>query len=371
MKEKIYLSPPDLKGNEQALLQHVFASNWIAPSGPMLAEFEIAVAAYVKIPYAVALNSATAGIHLGLQVLGVKKGDKVLCATFTFVASLNPIRYVGAEPVLIDAEVDSWNICPELLEKAIVAEIAKGQKPKALVLVHGYGMPAKLDEILKITKAYGILVLEDAASALGATYNDQFCGTFGDVGVFSFNGNKIITTSGGGMLVSKQEKYIEQACYLASQAKENTTDYQHHVVGYNYRLSNVLAAIGVGQLAYLPSFIQKRRANNEYYKTRLQKLGVLFLEERAGMYSNYWLTSVLFHNFEQREAVREILESNTIESRPLWRPMHQQKMYEKAIFYKNGTSEDLYARGLSLPSGTSLTTQNLDRICTLIETVLV
>lgn len=367
MKERIYLSPPDLRGNEQALLANVFKSNWIAPQGPMIATFENNLASFISTKYALALNSATAAIHVALQVLGVQKGDKVLCPTFTFVASVNPISYVGAIPVLIDAEVDTWNMCPVLLEKAIESEIAKGQKPKAMILVHGYGTPAELDKIVQVAKKYEILVLEDAASALGATYKNQYCGTFGDIGVFSFNGNKIMTTSGGGMLITNHLKYIEKAMYLASQAKEATPDYQHNAIGYNYRLSNVLAAIGVAQLELLPAFLKARKQNFNFYKLALIKEKVDFLEPTKASNSNHWLTCVLFSNQQVREKVRLALLKNNIESRPLWKPMHLQPIYKSASFYSNGVSHDLFARGLCLPSGSSLSQQDLERICSVIQ----
>ncbi|NIJ44372.1 dTDP-4-amino-4,6-dideoxygalactose transaminase [Wenyingzhuangia heitensis] len=366
MKEKIYLSPPDLRGNEQKLIQDVITSNWIAPLGPMLDLFEEKLLDSVNSTYAVALNSATSAIHLGLQVLGISKGDKVLCPTFTFVASVNPITYLGATPVFVDAEVDTWNVCPVLLEKAIKEEIKKGDKPKAMVLVHGYGTPAKLKEILAIVKKYDLLILEDAASALGATCDKKSVGTFGDVGVYSFNGNKIITTSGGGMLVSNNKKYIDKAKYLASQAKENTPDYQHNFIGYNYRLSNVLAAIGLAQLDVLPKFLEIRKQNYLYYKEALKEISITFLEPENNTESNYWLTCVLFESNILKEKVRLALEVENIESRSLWKPMHQQTIYNTASFYSNGISDDLFNRGLCLPSGSSLTEKQLDRVCQVI-----
>lgn len=367
MKEKIYLSPPDLRGNEQELLASVFKSNWIAPKGPMLSVFEEKTTKFIEGNYALALNSATSAIHIGLQVLGVQKGDKVLCPTFTFVASVNPICYLGAIPVLVDAEEESWNICPVLLEKAIVSEIEKGDKPKVLIVVDGYGVPAKMQEILEIAKRYDILVLEDAASALGAKYKNQYCGTFGDVGVFSFNGNKIMTTSGGGMLVARHKIYTDKALYLSSQAKENTPDYQHNQVGYNYRLSNVLAAIGVAQLEMLPVFLEKRKLNNEYYKEALKELSISFLNDTKEINSNHWLTCVLFESYEIKEKIRLALEKEHIESRSLWKPMHQQNIYKDVVFYENGVSDNLHKRGLSLPSGSSLSILDLERVCKVIK----
>ncbi len=365
MKKKIYLSPPDLRGNEQALLQEVFSSNWIAPRGEMLGVFEKKVSAFIGIDHALALNSGTASIHLGLQVLGVQKGDKVLCASFTFIASANPISYLGAIPIFVDAEKDTWNICPELLEKAIVTEIEKGVKPKVLVLVHGYGTPAKMDEILAITQKYDILVLEDAASALGAKYKNKYCGTFGDVGVFSFNGNKMITTSGGGMLVSNHKKHIEKALYLATQAKENSSDYLHNQIGYNYRLSNVLAAIGVAQMDLLPEFLKARKENHEFYKQAFLGLDIRFLQTQNT--GNHWLTSVLFKSHKIKEQIRLALEIENIESRSLWRPMHLQTVYKDHVIYKNEVSEDLYLKGLSLPSASSLNKTDLERICEIVR----
>ena len=367
LKEKIYLSPPDLKGNEQALLKNVFESNWIAPQGPMITTFENNLSKTVSVSYAVALNSATSAIHLGLKVLGIKKGDKVLCTTFTFVASVNPISYIGAVPILVDVEKETWNICPVLLEKAILSEIEKGQKPKVLILVHGYGMPAKVDEVLAITKKYDILVLEDAASALGSIYKNQYCGTFGDVGVFSFNGNKIITTSGGGMLVTYKKELADKTLYLSTQAKEANTGYEHHQIGFNYRLSNVLAAIGVAQLELLDDFVNKRRENHLFYKNELRDVEVSFLEDTINTKSNFWLTSLLFNSHEIKEKVRLSLLADNIECRSLWMPMHQQKIYQFAIFYSNGNSDDLHQRGLSLPSGSSMTTNDLQRVCKVIK----
>lgn len=366
LRNKIYLSPPDLKGNERSLVTEVFESNWIAPQGPMINTFENKLSQMVGSSYAIALNSATAAIHLGLQVLGVGQDDKVLCSTFTFVASVNPIRYVGAIPILVDIESESWNICPVLLEKAIVRETEKGSKPKALILVHGYGMPAKIDKILEVTQKYDILVLEDSASALGSTHNDKYCGTFGEIGVFSFNGNKIITTSGGGALVTGHKEYAEKALFLASQAKATTGEYQHRAIGYNYRLSNVLAAIGVAQLDLLSDFLHKRRQNHQFYKNKLKNIAVTFLEDHTSSKSNFWLTNLLFHSYEIKEKVRLALLNKNIESRSLWTPMHQQKMYRQACFYANGASDDLYMRGLSLPSGSSLTTSEMQLICEVI-----
>lgn len=367
MKEKIYLSPPHFKENHQSLLDEVFKSNWITSQGPMLDRFEKEIAIFVKTPYAVALNSATSCIHLGLQVLGVAKGDKVLCTTFTFVASVNPISYIGATPVLVDVEKETWNMCPVLLEKSIIAEIEKGKKPKVLVLVHGYGMPAKINEIVAVAKKYDILILEDAASALGATYQEKHCGTFGDVGVYSFNGNKIITTSGGGMLVTDQKELAEKTLYLATQAKEKGLEYEHHQIGYNYRLSNVLAALGVAQLNELSNFIEKRRSHYLFYKKELKKIDVSFLEDSLSAKSNFWLTNVLFKNFETKEKVRLALLKENIECRSLWMPMHQQKMYKKNPFYGNGISDELHQKGLSLPSGFALSEKDLLRVCRVIK----
>ena len=370
MKEKIYLSPPDLRGNEQALLTTVFKSNWIAPQGPMLSNFEDRIKQLTNTKYALALNSATSAIHLGLQVLGVEKGDKVLCPTFTFVASVNPISYIGAIPILLDAETATWNLCPILLEKAIIAETTKGKKPKVLILVQGYGTPAEIEAVLEIAKKYKILVLEDAASALGATHNSQHCGTFGDVGIFSFNGNKIITTSGGGMLITNHQMYYKRASYLASQAKESTPDYQHNAIGYNYRLSNVLAALGVAQLELLADFLKARKFNYEFYKSQLQSNSVVFLSSSGVSKSNYWLTCVLFASNKIREKVRLALVAENIESRPLWKPMHLQSIYNNVPYYSNGVSEELYKRGLCLPSGSSLFQKDLERVCRVIKKCL-
>lgn len=367
---RIYLSPPHVTGNEQQYLQQVLATGWLAPVGPQLNEFEQQVADYVGIKNAVALNSGTAAIHLGLQLLGVTQGDKILCPTFTFVASINPIVYLGATPVFIDSEQETWNICPQLLEQAIVEETKKGQKPKGLVLVQGYGMPAKMEGIIRITEKYGLFILEDAAGALGSSYKNKACGTFGDLGVFSFNGNKIITTSAGGMLLSNKEALIDQALFLATQAKDSGLGYQHSEIGYNYRMSNVLAGLGLGQLACLPEFITKKRNIFKTYKNALSHLPITFLEETTEAFSNYWLTNVLFKDHETQERVRLALLAKEIESRPLWKPMHEQELYKNKPCYQNGISDDLYNRGLSLPSGVGLTTEELTEIVEVIVEVL-
>jgi len=363
MKKKIWLSSPHMGGNEIKYVQEAFNSNWIAPLGPNVNEFEKSLQAYIgKNKHVAALSSGTAAIHLALVLAGVTKGDEVVCQSFTFSASANPILYVGATPVFIDSEQDTWNMCPVLLETAIKDRILKGKKPKAIIAVHLYGMPYKVAEIKNISKKYGIPVIEDSAEAIGSEVNGQKCGTFGDYAIFSFNGNKIITTSGGGALITNTAKQKEQAIFLATQARDEAPHYEHSTLGYNYRMSNVLAGIGRGQLEVLEDRIQARRGNFETYKEALKNSHLKVLEEPAGYFSNRWLTTVLTESFEIREKIRVYLELQNIESRPLWKPMHLQPIFENCANYENGTSEQLFEKGLCLPSGTNLTNTEIDSI---------
>jgi len=357
-------------GAEQKYVQEAFDTNWVAPLGPNVDNFEKALADYTgQGTHVAALSSGTAAIHLALILLGVSNGDEVLCQSFTFSASANPIAYLGATPIFIDSEKDTWNISPALLEKAILERMANGKKPKAIVAVHLYGMPYNVEEVAKIAKSYGIPVVEDSAEALGSSVRGQKCGSFGDIGIFSFNGNKIITTSGGGALVSKNEKVKEKAVFLATQARDDAPHYQHASIGYNYRMSNIVAGIGRGQMEVLPHHIRARRSNYDFYRERLNNSSeISFLEEPDTYYCNRWLTCILTPSFETRERIRLSLIEENIESRPLWKPMHLQPVFEGFPSFTNGVSEDLFDRGLCLPSGSNLSNSDLEKITNIIKT---
>ncbi|UNY98385.1 aminotransferase class I/II-fold pyridoxal phosphate-dependent enzyme [Zhouia spongiae] len=371
-KSKIWLSSPHMSGREQMYVDEAFNTNWIAPLGPNVTAFEQCLESYLSANvYVAALASGTAAIHLGLQVLGVTRGDDVICQSFTFAASANPITYLGANPVFIDSEPDTWNMDPELLERAIRSRIAKGKKPKAIVAVHLYGMPYKADEIRTIADSYEIPVLEDSAEALGSLYMGKRCGTLGDLAILSFNGNKIITTSGGGALVCNDEAQREQAVHLATQARDQAPHYQHTSIGYNYRLSNVLAGIGRGQMEVLEERVHARRANYSYYKDQLSEFAEIeFLPEPEGVFANRWLTTILTPSYALREQIRLALERENIDSRPLWKPMHLQPVFKDQTSFINGCSEDLFNRGLCLPSGSNLTREELYSITKVIKSVL-
>ena len=367
MKTKIWLSSPHMSGNEMKYINDAFKTNWIAPLGPNVTAFENELAEYLNIKHVAALTSGTAAIHLALIILGVKAGDEVIVSSFTFSATVNPIVYQGAVPVLIDSEEDTWNMCPELLEKAIVDRLAKGKKPKAIIIVHLYGMPAKISELLNIANKYDIPVIEDAAEALGSKYDGKACGTFGEMGILSFNGNKIITTSGGGALVSNSNEYIKKARFLATQARDNAPHYQHSQIGYNYRMSNVLAGIGRGQLEVIEERIAKRRSNFEFYFKNLNQFkGVSFLQEKQPFFSNRWLTTLIVDPTKTKgvscEDIHRALEKDNIETRPLWKPMHLQPIFKNCPSYTNGVSEKLFNFGLCLPSGSNMSDQDLDRV---------
>lgn len=376
MNSKIWLSSPHMGGNEMKYVQEAYDTNWVAPLGPNVTGFEQDLKTYLNSENQVAvLSSGTAAIHLGLILSGVRAGDEVLCQSMTFSASANPIAYQGATPIFIDSELDTWNMCPNYLEKAIKDRIAKGKKPKVIIVVHLYGMPAKIDQILAIAKKYEIALIEDAAEALGATYKGQKCGTFGDFGILSFNGNKIITTSGGGALVCKTEAGKNKAIYLATQARDNGVHYQHSEIGYNYRMSNVLAGIGRGQMEVLDKHIGYRRANNTFYKElfRNTKGITVFQESNTDFYSNHWLSAITIdENITgfSREMLREALLKENIESRPLWKPMHLQPVFKDAPFYGEKISEQLFERGLCLPSGSNLSKSDLERISKSIKNFL-
>lgn len=362
--DKIWLSSPHMGGGELKYVHDAFEANWVAPLGPNVDGFERDLENYLQNDvYVAALSSGTAAIHLGLVLLDVKAEDEVICQSMTFSASANPIRYLGATPVFVDSEKDTWNICPELLEKAILDRIKNGKKPKAIIAVHLYGMPYKNDEIRGVANKYEIPVLEDAAEALGSKYKGIHCGTLGDVSILSFNGNKIITTSGGGALVSKSKEIKEKAVFLATQARDNAPHYQHSHIGYNYRMSNIVAGIGRGQMEILDERVRARRANFEYYQSKLNnRTDIKLIDELKGFYSNRWLSCILTDSFEKRESIRLKLAEKNIESRPLWKPMHLQPVFEKYPKYTDGISETLFEKGLCLPSGSNLTTEDLNRV---------
>ncbi|MBN1970505.1 MAG: aminotransferase class I/II-fold pyridoxal phosphate-dependent enzyme [Candidatus Delongbacteria bacterium] len=368
MKQRIWLSPPHMSGNELKYIHEAFDTNWVAPLGPNVTAFENKLADYLNIKHAVALSSGSAAIHLALIILGVKAGDEVIASSFTFSATINPIVYQGAIPVLIDSEVDTWNMSPELLEIAIKDRLAKGKKPKVIIVVHLYGMPAKIEELMAISEKYEIPIIEDVAEALGSKYKGKALGTFGIMGIFSFNGNKIITTSGGGALVSNDNNAVEKAMFLATQARDSAPHYQHSQIGYNYRMSNIIAGIGRGQMEVLDSRVEMRRSINKIYKDHfINNEGISFLcEPSADFYSNYWLTTILIDPVKAdgitSKDIRLALETDRIESRPLWKPMHLQPIFLKYPSYIDGVSEKLFNCGLCLPSGSNLNEEDIGRI---------
>ncbi len=374
MSSKIWLSSPHMGGMEIKYVQEAFDTNWVAPLGPNVNEFEKELAERLGISGAAALSSGTAAIHLALIILGVKHGDEVICSSFTFSASANPIVYQGATPVFIDSESDTWNMDPELLEIAIKDRIKKGKKPKAIILVHLYGMPAKTDEIQTICKRYEIPLIEDAAEALGSRFSGISCGTFGDLGILSFNGNKIITTSGGGALISDNLNYIEKAKFLATQARDKAPHYQHSEIGYNYRMSNIVAGIGRGQLEVLEDRINKRRENNRFYRELFSDYKyVSFQNEPQRHFSNYWLTTIIIRSENAshiKEKIQSGMELENIETRPLWKPLHLQPVFSGCPAYLNGISESLFNFGLCLPSGSNLTDDDRRRIAVSLQNIL-
>jgi dTDP-4-amino-4,6-dideoxygalactose transaminase len=376
MKPKIWLSSPHMCGEEKKYINEAFESNWIAPLGPNVDKFEKKISEYLSIKSCAALSSGTAAMHLALIVLGVRNGDEVICSSFTFAASANPIVYLGATPVFVDSEPDTWNMDPVLLEEAIIDRIKIGKKPKAIVFVHLYGMPAKIEEILAVASKYGIPVIEDAAEALGSEYKNKKCGSFGNISILSFNGNKIITTAGGGALVSETEKYVEQARFLSTQATDKAVHYQHSQIGYNYRLSNILAGIGLGQMEVLNSRVDRRRyVFSKYYDALSGFEGIKFLMEPSSCYkSNRWLTTIVINpdltNGITREDIRLELEKENIESRPLWKPLHIQPVFVSYPSYINDVSYNLFVNGLCLPSGSNLTDDDLNRVINSIKSIV-
>ena len=367
--DKIWLSSPHLTGEEQKYIKEAFDTNWIAPLGSNVDGFEKDICNYTNSNNCTVLSSGTAAIHLALILLGVNENSEVLCPTFTFAATVNPICYLKAKPIFIDSEKDTFNMCPILLEKAILDRIHKGTKPKVILLVHIYGMPAKLNEIIQISKKYDIPIIEDAADTLGSKYNKKFVGTFGEIGIYSFNGNKIITTSGGGALISNDKKHTDKAIFLATQARDEAPHYQHTHIGYNYRMSNIVAGIGRGQMEVLDSRIASRRENYNYYKKALSSI-VEFTNETEGCFSNRWLTTILTDSLKSREKVRLALKKENIEARPLWKPMHLQPIFKEYPAYINGVSENLFHRGLCLPSGSNLTEKELFKVISCIKTTI-
>jgi dTDP-4-amino-4,6-dideoxygalactose transaminase len=369
MKNKIWLSSPHMGGYEQIFIQEAFDSNWVAPLGPNVNGLEQDLEKYLgNSVHVCALSSGTAAIHLGLILLGVKAGDEVLCQSMTFSASANPILYQGAIPIFIDSENETWNICPNALEKAIQDRIAKGSKPKAIIAVHLYGVPYQVEAIRDVANQYNIPILEDSAEAFGSSYKGQKCGTFGDIGVLSFNGNKIITTSGGGALVTKTKLQKEKAVFFATQARDNASHYQHSEIGYNYRMSNICAGIGRGQMEVLDQHVVLRRQMHNFYVDLFEDIdGVtVFSTPNDEYYANYWLSAILIDpkltNGITRETLRLAFEAENIEARPLWKPMHLQPIFEKYPYYGYKVSENLFDKGLCLPSGSNTSMEEKVRI---------
>ena len=374
MKSKIWLSLAHMSGREQEFIQEAFDTNWVVPLGPNVNAFEESLREYFvgngeSGKRVVALSAGTAALHLGLILLGVQSGDEVICQSFTFAASANPITYLEATPVFVDSEKETWNMDPVLLEEAIKDRLEKTRRlPKAIIPVHLYGMPGKLDEILEVAKRYDIPVLEDAAEALGSEYKGKKCGIFGEYAALSFNGNKIITTSGGGALVCPNEERAKRALFYATQAREQAPHYQHEKIGYNYRMSNICAGIGRGQMFVLEDHVARRREIHDLYVKLLEGVKgvkVMCQPEGGDFDSNYWLTCITVEpgvaGFT-RENVRLALDADNIESRPLWKPMHLQPVFKDAPFYGNGTSERLFEIGLCLPSGPTLTNEDIERV---------
>ena len=368
MNPKIYLSSPHMGGTEEGYVSDAFKTNWVAPLGPNIDSFEEALERYLQEgSCVVALSSGTAALHLALIILGVEHGDEVLCQSMTFSASANPIAYQGAIPVFVDSEAETWNMCPHHLEEAIKDRISKGKKPKAIIAVHIYGMPFRIDEIVSISKKYQIPLIEDSAESLGSSYKNKKCGTFGDISILSFNGNKIITTSGGGALVSKDKNVKEKAIFLATQARDKAPHYQHSQIGYNYRLSNICAGIGLGQMEVLDDHVVLRREMNQFYRDIFQDVeGVSVFTEPSGVYySNHWLSCITVDEKKSgftSSAILSAFKKENIEARPLWKPMHLQPVFKDAPYYGGNIAKTLFKNGLCLPSGSNLTKSEKQRI---------
>lgn len=373
MRKRIWLSLAHMSGKEQEFIQEAFDTNWVVPLGPNVDGFELDLQHFLgKGKHVVALSSGTSAIHLGLINLGVKSGDEVICQSFTFSASANPIKYIGARPIFVDSEIDTWNISPYLLEKTIKERIQiTGKKPKAIVIVHLYGMPAKIDEIKNISNYYDIPIFEDAAEALGSMYNQEQCGTFGDYACLSFNGNKIITTSGGGALVCSTKEQADKIKYYATQARDDAPHYEHSEIGYNYRLSNICAGIGRGQMSVLDQHVNRRKEINSLYKYLLRNIPEITFQSNFAkeINSNYWLTCIQIDSKMagfNREDLRLKMESENIETRPLWKPMHLQPVFADCLSYLDGTSEYLFENGLCLPSSPVLSNDDITEIANII-----
>jgi dTDP-4-amino-4,6-dideoxygalactose transaminase len=377
INSKIWLSSPHMGGNEQKFVKEAFEANWVAPLGPNVNALEHDLENYLGNQANVgALSSGTAAIHLGLILLGIQAGDEVLCQSMTFSASANPILYQGAIPVFIDSENETWNLCPVALEEAIIDRIDNGKKPKAIIAVHLYGVPYQIEKVRAIANKYSIPILEDSAEALGSSYKGQKCGTFGDIGVLSFNGNKIITTSGGGAIVTKTKGQKDKAVFYATQSRDNAPHYQHSEVGYNYRMSNICAGIGRGQMQVLDDHVDLRRKMHDFYLDLFNDIdGVtVFSVPNDDYFANYWLSAITIDsqltNGIDREALRLALEAENIESRPLWKPMHMQPVFEKYPFYGSTIAESLFKNGLCLPSGSNLKEEERERITKVVIRVL-
>jgi len=373
MNSKIWLSSPHMGGSEMDYVQEAFDQNWVAPLGKNVDEFEIAIEKFLGGgKFVAALSSGTAALHLALVQLGVGYGDEVICQSFTFSASANPIKYLGATPVFVDSDSINWNMSPIYLEEAIKDRIQKGKKPKAVIVVHLYGMPALMDEITEICNKYEILLIEDSAEALGSDYKGRKCGTFGEFAILSFNGNKIITTSGGGALVTNTKEQKTKTIFLSTQARDNAPHYQHSEVGYNYRLSNICAGIGRGQMEVLEDRVRQRRKNNDFYKGLFSSIEAVdvFSEANSDFYSNHWLTSITINqnltNKTNLDLMAAFSEEN-IETRPLWKPMHLQPVFNDCPYYGETVAEDLFNRGLCLPSGSNITNDDKKRINEVID----
>lgn len=378
LKDRIFLSSPHMSGSEMKYIEEAFQTNWITSMGPNIDAFEAELANIVGSTEAVAVSSGTAAIHLALSLLNVTKGDKVFCSSLTFVASANPILYQGAEPVFIDSEPETWNMSPIALERAFRDAFQSGELPKAVIIVNLYGQPAKMNELIAICNHYQVPIIEDAAESLGAMYQGKASGTFGDIGIYSFNGNKIITSSGGGMLVSNNKELLKKARFLASQAKDDAPHYQHSVVGYNYRMSNILAGIGRSQLEYLTHRVETRRGIFKRYFEELNQLpGLNFMPELANTRSNRWLTSFTLNENEAKTSVHHLiscLAEENIEARPVWKPLHSQPLFQESRYYphklEESVSDQLFKNGICLPSGSNMTEDEQTRVIDVIQNTL-
>ncbi|WP_261511155.1 aminotransferase class I/II-fold pyridoxal phosphate-dependent enzyme [Chryseobacterium paludis] len=373
MQDKIWLSPPHLSGNEIQFIEDAFQKNWVTSIGNNIDEFEFDLKKFLENDVEVcALNSATSAIHLALILLGITKGDEILTSTFSFIASANPIVYCGAQPVFIDSESETWNMCPIVLEEAIINRLRKGKKPKAIIVVNLYGMPAKMDEILSVASKYEIPLIEDAAESLGARYKGKACGTFGDFGILSFNGNKIITTSGGGALICHSQETKNNAIFLSTQARDEAPHYQHSNIGYNYRMSNIIAGIGRGQMEVLNDRVEARRKMHDFYLELCKDIeGVdVFSEPSDDFYSNHWLSAITIDTSKTGKTSTDLrlafLQDN-IESRPLWKPLHMQPIFSNSPYYGSKIAENLFEKGLCLPSGSNLTEKDKKRIAEVLK----